>query len=529
MQKKKFTILPRSWEQLIEKYYPDKKMQRTITWMLFAAFVGLLFVCRPAFASVIGEFLGYSGSTEETYTTVLSGLNARRTIDSCLNKDNIGNITGWKGIHYIIAIAIVLGFFMLVINIIGKVIEHSTRGTLTYDRVFSMAIVFAITILLMINVNFIDDKLRTIGFFTKDELRKASMITDIENQFDAGGAREQFVSIDMNEQLLSYCGDNQELINEIGTLESFDAFNQYLYDIGSEDIISKYEKLLENTTGTVNTVLRSMIRNNNTAIREEIMQHGLDLLKERGFDTASFIHDLTSGLGSSLSDIMTNQKESKSFLVNAIRDTLRNMTDEEYTELVGTDGGVYRHVLDIVVGNNAPSDSWGDAYVRNIKDTWNYGLNNTEDFGDAALNALKVVTSPLTSLFTASASKIEGIILELIIIFTDIGIRIAIMVACFGILGRLVLYKAFLPLGIADIATEGARSNGMRIIKLYFAVYLEIGLFFVINTIGWKIFGFLVMTTDSVSSLIICFIAAGAGIRGMLKSCKGFSERILGV
>ena len=124
--------------------------------------------------------------------------------------------------------------------------------------------------------------------------------------------------------------------------------------------------------------------------------------------------------------------------------------------------------------------------------------------------------------------EIADFILMLILICVDIGVRLGIMLSCYGVIGRMVIYQCFLPMSIADIGREGARSNGMRIIKLYFGVFLEIGMFYLINYIGWKVFSILVLQQETVAGLIVCFIGAGAGIRALMKSAKSISERLVG-
>ena len=209
----------------------------------------------------------------------------------------------------------------------------------------------------------------------------------------------------------------------------------------------------------------------------------------------------------------------------------------------------YKHIMYIVYGMNQGGedksffDRWGERVensaaeaLQNIVDSDNVIEGVWEAAKGAIQTGWEAITGWFGSLGDTIAEAIEKLfesitdfLLELILIAVDIGIRLGIMVSCYGLLGRYIIYQSFLPMSIADIGRDGARSNGMRMVKMYFAVFIEIGMFFLINVIGWKIFELLVMQQSNIAGLIVCYIGAGVGIRAMMKSAKSISERLVGV
>ena len=155
--------------------------------------------------------------------------------------------------------------------------------------------------------------------------------------------------------------------------------------------------------------------------------------------------------------------------------------------------------------------------------------------GDIDVFRFEDVENPLVS-YDADYSWLKTIlmdacnfILQLLVIGIDIGICIGIMVACYGVLGRLIIYQSFLPISIADIGEKGIHSNGVKMIKQYIAVYLEIGLFYLINFIGWDVFHILAMKQETLAGLVITFLAGGVGIRTIMRGARDVAERLVGV
>ncbi len=155
-------------------------------------------------------------------------------------------------------------------------------------------------------------------------------------------------------------------------------------------------------------------------------------------------------------------------------------------------------------------------HIRDIFDPESAMINN-------------MTTEDEESMVNTAYNTALNFLLVCIIAFVDIGVRIGILVSCFSVLARLVIYQAMLPVSIADIGKDGARSNGARTIKRFLATYLEIAMFYIINIVGWKIADLVILKQDKVAWLVICFIGAGIGIRALMRSSRMVSERILGV
>ncbi len=171
--------------------------------------------------------------------------------------------------------------------------------------------------------------------------------------------------------------------------------------------------------------------------------------------------------------------------------------------------GVYHHIQNVISGSKEETDETPMTKDEELELMFKSGQGGT--------SSSKIVDLTL------------NFILKIIIICIDIGIRMGIMIACYGALGRFVVYQAFLPFGIADIGKEGVRSNGMRMIKLYFSIYLEIAMYYLVMVVGWRIFDALILKQSTVAGIVVCYIGAGAGIRALMRGARTLTERILNV
>ena len=346
-------------ENLINENIESKKIRLFMKLTLLVFFAGLIFMFTPVYAG-IGSFFGYSDSTGELFTQILTGKSARTTISMCFGTQVMEEVSSLTVIQNIMNFTTALGIIFILVHVVLSLIETAQRGTLTHEYLTKALITFAVPAFLITNCNMLVNSIQQAGLFAKDTIIKAS------------------------------------------------------YNVSDAD----YESL------------------------------GPEALEERAAD-----QDLN-------------------------------------------DSGVYDHVSGLM-GFNDDETLWG-ALQNGISEAFHHAI------GAAGL-----------------------FVLQLFLICVDIGVRISIMVACYGALGRLLIYQAFLPMGISDIGKEGIRSNGMKNIKRYFAVYLEIAMFYLMNYVGWKVFDILVLQQTTVAGVIICFIAAGAGIRALMSSAKNVSLRLL--
>lgn len=201
---------------------------------------------------------------------------------------------------------------------------------------------------------------------------------------------------------------------------------------------------------------------------------------------------------------------------------------EDYTETENDDtgslNGMFSDLSGIQQAMNGYMGSTGSLALAHI-----YEVFNKDALDDSGSKFTLSLTTRIKNAIKSAMANVVKLIVCLCVIMMDLMLRVSIMVSCYGVYGRLMLYQAFLPMGIADIGSEGTRSNGMRMIKRFFGVYIEILLFFVINQSFWEIFYTLVMSTSTIVAAIICFISLGSGLRASFKSAKTMSEQIVGV
>ncbi len=540
------TILPKNIENYIRKSFPDKRMQTAVIWIMFSAFIGLLFIVRPAFASV-SSFLGYPESTKETYTYILSGISARRTLDMCFSQENIDAVSKVGVVQNVLWLASIVGIVMIFVNVLAKVMEMITQANMTTDRLMGLLGGMIIPIILIININMIIDGVNAAGAFAKDELEKYS--TTAEETANPYKDKPLPTAGSYGDYLKQFGGIDENILIDI---ETFDDFLYYLINT-VDGSAQSYQKAMEvykdmEEAAKKNPFLANLYKSQ-TDPTYYYMETGLNILEENGFNKTAYLKDLETdvyGLVDSYKRVINGDIDGATSIMTNIDNSavsgwnymLNNMTNEEYT--IYYTEGFYSHIQKIINQDITPeAGGFGrgavDGYVGALeKDAEKIRNGNAayilkglwDATGGGIWNAL---TGGVESTATNLANKAVKLVLELIIIFADIGVRIGIVAACFGVFGRLIIYQMFLPIGIADIATEGIRSNGLRMIKLFFAVYLEMGLFFVVNRLGWFIFKLLTLQVTSTASLLVCFVAGGVGIRAMMKSCKAISERVMGV
>lgn len=530
------TILPKNIENYIKRSFPDKRMQRVVIWVMFLGFVGMLWIVTPAFAGV-SSFLGYPEDTKETYTYILSGLSAKRTLDMCFSKSNIKHISEIVAIKDVIWLASLIGIVMIFINLLAKVMELMTQATLTTDRLIGLIGGMIIPILLIININLIIQGVNTAGGYVREQLEDYSL--DAETTTNP---RDLATMSTYGDYLTQFGGiDEGDLVNIV----TFDDFFTYLINLVNDTDgpfeESEYYKLYSTIQSSSDFIKSTYYAKNIMTPEQYIMQRGLTILRDKGFDVEAYSKDM----GMSCAEIIRTFGDwlrgdndslegigSHNIYVSSFNYTINNMTNEEYTAYIVK--GLYDHIREVVNGELDPNgtflEGYGNTVVNGFKD-----IGNSKNLFDGLFKIGKAVfwDTTIGGVIGGTVSKYGNdaikLVLELIIIFADIGVRIGIMAACFGVFGRLIIYQMFLPVGIADIATEGIRSNGLRMIKLFFAVYIEMGLFYIVNRMGWFIFQLIIGQVNTTASLVVCFVAGGTGIRAMMKSCKGISERVMGV
>ena len=87
----------------------------------------------------------------------------------------------------------------------------------------------------------------------------------------------------------------------------------------------------------------------------------------------------------------------------------------------------------------------------------------------------------------AAASWLIEYIVTMIFVIMDIIMRFGIIIACIGVMGRLLLIRIFLPIGVIDIGDDGWNSGGAKILRQYLATWVEIGAYYLIVYVGWSI------------------------------------------
>ena len=128
-------------------------------------------------------------------------------------------------------------------------------------------------------------------------------------------------------------------------------------------------------------------------------------------------------------------------------------------------------------GKTDPSDTTGGSSGGNddVSDT------NTKE------NILKDIQNKLgEDAITGTKNEFDTLlfsIFTIIMYIFSLGFIIAIDALLFSIMIQLTIRKILAPIAFASIATEGARSSGVRYIKRFFALYLQVAIIYIFAAI----------------------------------------------
>ena len=466
------TILPRNMEYFIDSHIDNKKLRIVNKLLILTCVIACLFIIRPASANLL-TFLGYDYDKTVAFKNILLGKYAKKTLDFCFNKSMLEFVSGNQLSVTISNAMSGIGIFIAFIQMMAKGIEYIQTGQLTSERLASVLVQFAIPFVLIFNITMVTDAISTFGGFVLEKGKTA-----LENYEQTPEDFDKDEIIDSYTDYINGTSYQQEKKNEMisefttnlancADMESYIGghINDVIGDLNQVDDDNDYEGLGENIDDVYNSLTD----------------------KQRNKIDSAVYYKLTNG---------TDRED-----VSGFSEIEKQAYDNAYSIRLQMQGIVDQNIEDATSTGSIISSSLG--------------------LDDVLSSGIRLLTEALVKGIT------QLIIIAMIIM--DIAIRFSIMVACFGIYGRLIIYQAFLPIGISDVSGEGSRSTGMRIIKLFFGLYIEILMFYVINSTFWVIFNNMLARTVTFAEMITCFLACGAGIRASFKSARGLTETVLGV
>lgn len=116
-----------------------------------------------------------------------------------------------------------------------------------------------------------------------------------------------------------------------------------------------------------------------------------------------------------------------------------------------------------------------------------------------------------------------GVGLTLIMYIVDFGIY----TLCFSVLFELVVYDAFLPLGVCWFPLSGFRGGTLRYLKSYAGIWIKIASFYAVAAVSGTLMS--VTVQDGKVTLTECFyiVAIALSVPRMLRSAHGFINAVL--
>ena len=104
-----------------------------------------------------------------------------------------------------------------------------------------------------------------------------------------------------------------------------------------------------------------------------------------------------------------------------------------------------------------------------LRKAWDWVWEKLQD----AATAIKFL---FMGIFQYFFSKMIGFIFRIVMIFTFYSL----ICSGYGLLFELIIRKMFFPIGVASIVSDGIRGPAMRYMKSYLAIYLRIGIFYLL-------------------------------------------------
>ena len=151
-----------------------------------------------------------------------------------------------------------------------------------------------------------------------------------------------------------------------------------------------------------------------------------------------------------------------------------------------------------------------DKRVDVVVDTWKQ-KNLLEEFKDLGYGELKRASIELA--FTEVLSRLMNCITDGVI---------------YGIAIRMVLRRMFAPIAIADMASEGFRSHGVRYLKRYAAYYLQEAIILFTCATYFIISGVVIEASNNLMGMIWLQLALQGAMVGIVTTSGQMAEEILG-
>ena len=144
------------------------------------------------------------------------------------------------------------------------------------------------------------------------------------------------------------------------------------------------------------------------------------------------------------------------------------------------------------------------------------------------VDSLKDVPGAIWNLFKAVSfignllNAINNMVMHLAIAFA--------LIRCYGLffttMIEMIIRWIISPIAVADIASHGARSQGVTFMKHYFGCYLQIALFYVVAIACVCIQGWINVTTDLNTAFLT--MALYGTMSSIMASCKNLTKQALG-
>jgi len=110
-----------------------------------------------------------------------------------------------------------------------------------------------------------------------------------------------------------------------------------------------------------------------------------------------------------------------------------------------------------------------------------------------------------------------------------------IAAAAFGLYISFTLRRAFLPVAVAEVTSEGLRSPGVQYIKIYFSLYLEFAYFYIIAATAnlMETFAYNSVSdsraTNTILGVVGALLCIRAAVMASLRKSSDFAKSVVGV
>lgn len=183
------------------------------------------------------------------------------------------------------------------------------------------------------------------------------------------------------------------------------------------------------------------------------------------------------------------------------------------------------------IKTSTSSSSFVEAVLNNYLQKFGLDTDGTgfwNKVGNAVLNGIKeaFTKNPTEATAGGIASLFSVTSESAILSFAFFMIKITLKSATYVLYIELFIRRMFMPIALANVASDGMRSSGIRFLKKYLALYIKIGIMVVTVNMAYVMVAY---RFEDESSFFFSVIAIYTAATGVALGAQQYADEIVGV